>query len=290
LLQIFVDSFINHLRVERGLSINTLLSYKRDLEQFQRWLDNNGLDKVNSSIVGKYLASLKEKNLSPSSIARKLSSIKMFYRFLLTEGIINENPAQEISSPRQGRKIPTYLSLKEVKELLEAPSTSSLLGIRDKAILECLYATGMRISELVNLNTEDIDLNTGWVKVQGKGSRERMIPLTGEAIKWIKEYLEKRDTNNKKSSPLFCNRYGRRLSRQFCWKIVKKYAQKAGIKKKISPHTLRHSFATHLLSGEADLRSVQELLGHVNISTTQIYTHITQERLKKVYKKYHPRA
>jgi integrase/recombinase XerD len=240
--------------------------------------------------MSKYMANLRERGLSPSSISRKLSVVKMFYRYLLTEGIISEDPTQSITAPRRGRKIPSYLSLEEVESLLEVPSVNSLLGLRDKALLEFLYATGLRISELTSLNIGEVNLNSGWLKVRGKGHRERMVPLGGEAIKWISKYLKERKEEKKRSAPLFCNRYGKRLSRQSCWKIVKKYAGRAGITKVISPHTLRHSFATHLLSADADLRSVQELLGHVNISTTQIYTHITQERLKKIYKKYHPRA
>jgi len=271
-----IDSFLEHLRVERGLAGNTVYSYKRDLEQFKKWL-NHDLKEVNSRVMGEYIGNLREKGLSSSSISRKLSVVKMFYRYLLAEGIIGEDPTQSITAPRRGRKIPSYLSL-------------ALLGLRDKALLEFLYATGLRISELTSLNIGQVNLNTGWLKVRGKGYRERMVPLGGEAIKWMNKYLRERNEEKNRTSPLFCNRYGKRLSRQSCWKIVKKYARKAGINKVISPHTLRHSFATHLLSAEADLRSVQELLGHVNISTTQIYTHITQERLKKIYKKYHPRA
>ncbi len=283
-----IDSFIDYLRVERGLSTNTISAYRVDLSQFKKWLPSD-IFRVSSLIVGKYGFFLRNKGLLTSTISRKLSAIRMFYRFLLAEGIVSENPAQAVVSPRRGRKIPVYLSLTEVEKLLEAPSIDSLVGLRDKTILECLYAAGLRISELTSLNRKDANLNSGWLKVQGKGSRERMVPLGGEAIRWIRRYLRKKEEGDR-NSPLFSNRYGKRISRQSCWKMVKKYTQKVGIKKIISPHTLRHSFATHLLSADADLRSVQELLGHVNISTTQIYTHITQERLKKIYKKYHPRA
>ena len=287
--QITIDSFLDYLRIERGLSPNTILSYRVDLEQFKKWLGSDMLS-ISSSVVGKYASFLKDtRRLSTSSVSRKLSAIRMFYRFLQAEGAITENPAQAVVSPRRGRKIPSYLSLKEVEKLLEAPDTTSPVGLRDKAILECLYATGLRISELVSLNRRDLNLASGWLKVQGKGSRERMVPLGKEAIKWLNRYLRERE-GVRKDSPLFCNRYGERISRQSCWKIIKKYARIAGINKVISPHTLRHSFATHLLSRDADLRSVQELLGHVSISTTQIYTHITQERLIKIYKKYHPRV
>jgi len=287
--QITIDSFLDYLRIERGLSPNTILSYRVDLEQFKKWLGSDMLS-ISSSVVGKYASFLKDtRRLSTSSVSRKLSAIRMFYRFLQAEGAITENPAQAVVSPRRGRKIPSYLSLREVEKLLEAPDTTSPVGLRDKAILECLYATGLRISELVSLNRRDLNLASGWLKVQGKGSRERMVPLGKEAIKWLNRYLRERE-GVRKDSPLFCNRYGERISRQSCWKIIKKYARIAGINKVISPHTLRHSFATHLLSRDADLRSVQELLGHVSISTTQIYTHITQERLIKIYKKYHPRV
>ena len=283
-----VDSFLDYLRVERGLSVNTLSSYRIDLQQFTTWLSSD-VSSVSPSLVGKYASYLKSKGLAPSSVARKLSAIRMFYRFLLAEGIVSENPAQAVSSPRRGRKIPAYLSLKEVEKLLEMPSLDSPVGLRDKAMLESLYATGLRISELVGLNRRDLNMRYGWLKAQGKGSRERMVPLGKEAIRWIRKYLKQRKDDDE-DFPLFCNRYGTRISRQSCWKMVKKYTRKTGIRKVISPHTLRHSFATHLLSGDADLRSVQELLGHVNISTTQIYTHISQERLRKVYKQYHPRA
>lgn len=286
--QIPIDSFLDYLGVERGLSPHTLSSYRIDLKQFEKWLPCN-ISEVSSAKIGEYVSFLKNKGLSVSSISRKLSAIRMFYRFLLVEGVVGENPVQGVVSPRRGQKIPTYLSFKEVEKLLEAPLPTSSNGLRDKAILELLYATGLRISELINLNRRDLNLNSGWVKVRGKGSSERMVPLGREAARWIGRYLKKRGGKDK-DFPLFCNRYGERLSRQSCWKMVKKYARKALIKKVISPHTLRHSFATHLLSRDADLRSVQELLGHVNISTTQIYTHITQERLRKIYKKYHPRA
>jgi len=286
--QIPISSFLDHLRVERGLSPHTLSSYKEDLKQFESWLPCE-IYEVTPSLMGEYISFLKNKGLSTSSISRKLSAVRMFYRFLLAESIVNENPAQGVISPRRGRRIPTYLSLKEVERLLDAPLTVSPFGLRDKAILEFLYATGLRVSELVSLNRRDINLSSGWVKVKGKGSHERMVPVGREALNWIRRYLKERKDKSK-DSPLFCNRYGERLSRQSCWEIIKKYAKKAGINKVISPHVLRHSFATHLLSRDADLRAVQELLGHVNISTTQIYTHVTQERLRRIYKKYHPRA
>ncbi|TKJ45963.1 site-specific tyrosine recombinase XerD [Candidatus Aerophobetes bacterium Ae_b3b] len=284
-----MEPFIDYLSIERGLSPNTLQAYRRDLCQFRDWLKKEFLQ-VDSALIGNYLATLREKGNKSRTLNRKLSVVRMFYKFLYTEGKIDHNPVEGVSSPRLGRKIPSFLSEKEVEALLEAPSVDEPYGSRDRAILEVVYGAGLRISELVNLNLTDLNLKGGWVKVLGKGSKERIVPLGREACRWVRIYLRKRRIETTDKLSLFCNRYGKRLSRQACWKITKKYSQKSGITKKISPHTLRHSFATHLLSRDADLRFVQELLGHTNISTTQIYTHITQERLKKVYKKYHPRA
>lgn len=284
-----IEPFIDYLSIERGLSPNTLQAYRRDLCQFRDWLKKEFLQ-VDSALIGNYLATLREKGNKSRTLNRKLSVVRMFYKFLYTEGKIDHNPVEGVSSPRLGRKIPSFLSEKEVEALLEAPSVDEQYGSRDRAILEVVYGAGLRISELVNLNLTDLNLKGGWVKVLGKGSKERIVPLGREACRWVRIYLRKRRIETTDKLSLFCNRYGKRLSRQACWKIIKKYSQKSGITKKISPHTLRHSFATHLLSRDADLRFVQELLGHTNISTTQIYTHITQERLKKVYKKYHPRA
>ena len=286
---LFLNAFLEYLSVERGLSSNTIDAYRRDLQQYSKWLRGNIL-KADSTLVGEYIARLRGKKCAPSSISRKLSVIRTFYRFLYIEGKIDHNPLEEISSPPRGRKIPIYLSEKEVDSLINAPSLDNLYGIRDRTILEVLYGAGLRISELVNLNTTDLNLRKGWLKVSGKGSKEHLLPLGGKACSWINRYLEEKGEEKKREVPLFCNRYGNRISRQACWKIIKKYASKAGLVKNVSPHTLRHSFATHLLSGDADLRVVQELLGHANIDTTQIYTHISQERLRKVYKKYHPRA
>ncbi|MBA7470967.1 Tyrosine recombinase XerD [subsurface metagenome] len=284
-----IEPFIDYLSIERGLSPNTLQAYRRDLCQFRDWLKKEFLQ-VDSALIGNYLATLREKGNKSRTLNRKLSVVRMFYKFLYTEGKIDHNPVEGVSSPRLGRKIPSFLSEKEAEALLEAPSVDEQYGSRDRAILEVVYGAGLRISELVNLNLTDLNLKGGWVKVLGKGSKERIVPLGREACRWVRIYLRKRRIETTDKLSLFCNRYGKRLSRQACWKITKKYSQKSGITKKISPHTLRHSFATHLLSRDADLRFVQELLGHTNISTTQIYTHITQERLKKVYKKYHPRA
>jgi len=284
-----IRSFLDYLRVERGLSSHTIEAYRSDLTQYVKWLKKDVLQ-VDHSLIGKYVATLREKGCGSPSIARKLSAIRMFYKFLNIEGKSDRNLLEGITSPRSGRKIPSYLSLREVERLLDAPSSSDLCGTRDKAILELLYGAGLRISELVNLNISDLDLRHRWVRVLGKGSKERIVPVGRKACQCIRVYLREREIKKGEEVPLFCNRYGKRISRQACWKAIKKYAQRAGITKRISPHTLRHSFATHLLARDADLRSVQELLGHSNIGTTQIYTYITQERLRRVYKKYHPRA
>jgi len=271
-----IEPFIDYLSIERGLSPNTLQAYRRDLCQFRDWLKKEFLQ-VDSALIGNYLATLREKGNKSRTLNRKLSVVRMFYKFLYTEGKIDHNPVEGVSSPRLGRKIPSFLSEKEVEALLEAPSVDEPYGSRDRAILEVVYGAGLRISELVNLNLTDLNLKGGWVKVLGKGSKERIVPLGREACRWVRIYLRKRRIETTDKLSLFCNRYGKRLSRQACWKIIKKYGQKSGITKKISPHTLRHSFATHLLSRDSDLRFVQELLVHTNISTTQIYTHITQE-------------
>lgn len=286
--QALIDAFLDYLRVERGLSSNTLSSYTTDMQQFVHWLSGE-IPAVSRETIGEYAGYLASSGLAPSSVARKLSTVRTFYRFLLTEGTIRENPADAVASPRAGRRIPSYLSLREVERLLEAPQGASERVLRDRAILELLYGTGLRVSELVGLNRGDVNLNSGWVRVQGKGSRERMLPVGRKAILQMKYYLRASNLVGRDDS-VFRNRYGRRLSRQSCWKMIRKYAREAGVRKHVSPHVLRHSFATHLLLKDADLRSVQELLGHASISTTQIYTHITREHLKSVYKRYHPRA
>lgn len=283
------SSFLDYLQVERGLSPHTIGAYRRDLSQFFSWIQDDVL-KIDSAQIGRFIRTLREKGYEPSSITRKLSTVRMFYKFLHLEGKVKSSPLEGISSPRLGRKLPAYLSEKEMSDLLSAPPTESLLGVRDKAILEVLYGGGLRISEVVNLDISDLNLRGGWVRVMGKGAKERIVPLGRVACQWVRTYLRERKEEPKSSVALFFNRYGRRLSRQACWKIIKKWAKDAGINKPIFPHTLRHSFATHLLSRDADLRFIQEMLGHANISTTQIYTHVTSERLRRVYKKYHPRA
>ena len=283
-------SFLDYLQVERGLSPHTIAAYRRDLSQFMAWIGND-VAKVDSAQIGKFLGILREKGYQSSSISRKLSTVRMFYKFLRLEGKVKRFPLEGITSPRLGRKLPAYLSEKEISDLLSAPSTKGpLLDLRDKAILEVLYGGGLRISEAVNLNISDLNLKGGWVRVMGKGAKERMVPLGRVACRCVRTYLKARDKEADGRAALFCNRYGMRLSRQACWKIIKKWARRARINKPIFPHALRHSFAIHLLSRDADLRFIQEMLGHSNVSTTQIYTFVTGERLKRIYKKYHPRA
>jgi len=294
-----LDEFLNYLVVERGLSKNTLESYSRDLNKYLEYLESCGvldikdIKETSSSHIISFISTLKKKGLATKTTARNLVAIKMFYKFLVNENYLKENPAVKIESPKTWVRLPNTLTLNEVERLLDQPDTKSPLGIRDSAMLELLYATGLRVSELILLSLNDINLDVGYLIAFGKGNKERIVPIGNQAIKKVKEYLlssRKKLLKNSNSLYLFLNRSGQPLSRQGFWKIVKKYTFKAGIKKNITPHTLRHSFATHLLERGADLRSVQTMLGHVDISTTQIYTHITKERLKKLHSELHPRA
>jgi integrase/recombinase XerD len=287
------DQFIHHLRVEKGLSRNTIESYSRDLTRYFDFLEKNSLDPLRASQINimDYVSSLAGP-LSIRSIARNLSSLKVFYRFLVSDGKIQTNPARLISNPKLPRRLPGVLSGEEVERLLAAPDASSSRGLRDRAMLELLYASGLRVSELVGLRVANINLEAGWVRTIGKGSKERMVPMGAKAQQCLKEYLAcSRPSLLKKrsSSSLFVTSRAKPMSRQAFWKIVKRCSLLAGIKKEISPHSLRHSFASHLLEHGADLRSVQIMLGHADISTTQIYTHVTRERLKQIHEKYHPR-
>jgi integrase/recombinase XerD len=236
---------------------------------------------------------LKKKNLSAKTIVRNLVAIRTFFRFLIQEGILGTNPIEDLESPKVAKTLPEILTLKEIEQLLEQPNLKTPLGMRDRAMLEILYATGMRVSELTHLPTHQVNLEGGYVLLYGKGSKERVVPLGSEAMKWITLYLKKSRgvlAKGKESPFLFINRSGKGMSRQRFWKNLKDYARRAGLRKRISPHLLRHSFASHLLERGADLRSVQMMLGHVDISTTQIYTHVTGERLKKIHQRYHPRG
>jgi integrase/recombinase XerD len=290
-----IETFLNYLSVERGLANNTILSYRQDLSLYMDFLEGRHIDalsKIERKDITNFMLSQKDRGVSPNSIARRLAAIRMFHRFLARERIITSDPTNLVDTPKLWKKIPDTLSLNEVERLIAQPDIRQRQGLRDKAILETLYATGMRVSEAVNLKKDNVNLDIGFLRCFGKGNKERVIPLGKKAIASIKRYLEisrPRLLKNKTSEFLFVSRFGRKTSRQSFWKMIKKYARSAQIKKPIRPHILRHSFATHLLERGADLRSVQEMLGHSNISTTQIYTHVNKERLKSIHKMFHPR-
>ena len=291
-----IDVFLNYLSVERGLSQNTIVSYRRDLQVYLDYLKDrqhiNSLNQTDKSQITEFMLLLKNQGLNTNSISRKLAAIKTFYRFMVREKIIRRDPTSLMESPKLWRRIPSTLSIDEVEALIAQPDLRKRGGIRDKAILEMLYATGMRVSELAQLELSDINLDVGFVRCLGKGNKERIIPLGRKAVMCLDRYIQKeRPYFLKKSSShvLFLTRLNKGISRQSIWKMMKKYARCARIKKEIRPHILRHSFATHLLEGGADLRSVQEMLGHSDISTTQVYTHINKDRLKIIHRKFHPR-
>jgi len=291
-----IHEFINYLSVERGLAINTLESYGRDLRQYSEFLetdDETPLDSVSRTTILNYLLYLQSQGKATATIARRLAALKAFYQFLMREKRINADPTANLESPKLEKRLPKVLSVSEVERLLAQPEPGQPAGIRDRAMLELLYATGIRVSELVSLDVADVNLEMGYIKCSGKGSKERIVPLGTLAIQSCRDYLgaaRLRLVREREEQALFVNHHGHRLTRQGFWKIVKKYAEDAKIDKEITPHTLRHSFATHLLENGADLRSVQEMLGHADISTTQIYTQVTRGRLKEVYAKAHPRA
>lgn len=291
-----IKDFISYLSVERGLATNTLESYQRDLIKYLNFLKERQLgcfEDASRKTITQFLLKEREKGLSPATLTRNLASIRSFYNFLLQEQIVQNNPAAEAETPRQEKKLPRVLSFQDVELLLEQPKTGNPFGLRDKAMLELLYATGIRVSELVFLDINSINLKTGFLRCEGKGSKERIIPLGSMALLSLREYLRSgrpKLLKNKNEKAFFLNQHGRRLTRQGFWKIFKKYTLKADISKEITPHSLRHSFATHLLENGADLRSVQEMLGHADISTTQIYTQVTKRRIKEIYNQTHPRA
>lgn len=294
-MEAIVQKFINFLERDKRLSTNTLQSYKRDIEQYISYLGDIKLHNIantNKTTVIAYLLHLQKKGRATSTISRNLASIRSFYQYSAKNKLIESDPTYELESPKVEKKIPQILSTKEVELLLDQPKCVDLKGFRDKAMLELLYATGIRVTELINLNTEDISLEMGNIRCY-KGSRERLIPIYPMAITAIAEYLEKarglliQDSNEK---ALFVNINGKRLTRQGFWKIIKQYKNQAKINKDITPHTLRHSFAAHLLENGADLRSIQEMLGHSDISSTQIYAQIAKNKIKDIYKKTHPRA
>ena len=290
----YVLEYTAFLKVEKRQSVNTIEAYSHDVTRFAEYLLNMGLDEVKTSDVRSFLVFLrKEKGLAPSSVARCLSSIKSFYEYMLVENLILENPTETISSPRPWRKIPNVMSIEEVDALINAPDILTLAGIRDLAMLELIYATGLRVSELVSMKISAIDLDVGYLRSLGKGSKERIVPIGDIAKNAIEAYVAKaRPLFQKKgrSDSLFLTRHGNSMTRQSFWKIIKKYSIKANIEADVTPHALRHAFATHLLERGADLRSVQMMLGHSNISSTQIYTHVLRERMQDVHERFHPRA
>ena len=282
-----IDKYLTYLEIEKNYSPHTLLNYKIDLVEFFQFLGPKELEKVDYLFLRRYLASLKERKLKPRSMARKISSLRSFYKFLNREGYLKDNPAALLMTPKLDKPLPKFLSVDEMKVFIESPQTDTEAGLRDRAILETLYSTGIRVSELVGLNVDTMDLIGSIAKVAGKGKKERLVPVGNKATQAIRNYLNKR---RGQAQALFLNKNGKRLTVRGVYNITDKYIKQVSATKNISPHVLRHSFATHMLDRGADLRSVQELLGHVSLSTTQIYTHVSTERLKKVYDKAHPRA
>lgn len=289
-----VEDFFLYLRMEKGFSENTLQAYLNDLNRFVDYMEQLGIGSLGSVKIehlSDYIAYL-SKDMSKRSVARNISSLRTFFKFLRSRGYISQNPTRLLDSPRLPKHIPETMSLEEVMALIAAPDVNNPQGLRDRAILELMYATGLRISELVQLRLLNLNLDAGFVRTVGKGTKERVVPMGEVAIYWIREYLDRSRPlllKGKESPYLFVTQRARAFTRQGVWKLIKAYALKAGIRKEISPHTLRHSFASHLLMGGADLRAVQVMLGHSDISTTQIYTHVTKSHLIEVHKKYHPR-
>jgi len=290
-----VAGFLDYVRVEKGLAPNTVISYRRDLQGFVEYLNQIGKDVAITSRedVRDFLASLYARGLAARSVARHLVSVRSLFQFLIESGNLGADPTAEVESPQLGYSLPKYLTAEEVEALLRQPDPAKPEGLRDKAMLEVLYATGLRVSELVNLEGQDFDVNLGIVRCRGKGNKERLVPVGKSALRALALYVEQGRSSFAKGrdlSFLFLNRRGKPLTRVGFWKILSRYGRAAGIKTPITPHLVRHSFATHLLERGADLRSIQLMLGHSDISTTQVYTHVLKERLKQVYRAHHPRA
>jgi integrase/recombinase XerD len=298
-LQPEVEAFLSSLQA--GFSENTILAYQNDLNQLVKFVgsklgssDTLQWSQVNRDLLMSYILNLKERHYSATTVARKIAAVRSFFAYLVKEGKLKTDPARSLGLPRVGKTLPKPISIYQVRQLLEQPAKlNTPEAKRDKAMLELVYASGMRVSELVGLNVEDVNLGEKYVRCLGKGSKERIIPVHDQAVDFIKEYItaaRPKLIRNKIEKALFLNRLGERLTRQGFWQLLKGHAKSAGLGDAITPHTLRHSFATHLLSGGADLRAVQTLLGHANISTTQVYTQVTTERVRQVYDKSHPRA
>ena len=292
-----IDNFLDALWSERGLSKNTLAAYGRDLKAWAQWLESENaltLLAADATVLQQYLAFKGKEGAKASSMARVLSSLRRFYRYQVRQGSMMEDPTALIDAPRIGRSLPNTLSEAQVDDLLEAPDTDQMLGLRDRAMLELLYASGLRVSELISLDLSQVNLQMGVVQVIGKGNKERLVPLGDVAVDWMSEYLSISRPQLMQGQGVcdqaFVTRRGKGMTRQAFWYLIKRYAVNAGIEQALSPHTLRHAFATHLLNHGADLRVLQMLLGHSDLSTTQIYTHIAQARLQEVHKQHHPRG
>lgn len=288
-------SYINYIKLEKGLTYNTILAYEMDLDKFSAFLGKRQLAivDVDRSAVIDFLNSLHQRGLDSRSISRALATLRNFFQFLVFEETLNKNPCEDIESPKVWKSLPKVLSIEEVDLLLSQPNLSTTRGIRDRAMIEVLYATGLRVSELVSLRLRELSLDLGYLTCIGKGSKMRVVPLGRSALQHLESYLKSariQILKGKASDFVFVNRHGAQLTRQGFWKLIREYGRKANIRMELNPHLLRHSFATHLLQRGADLRSVQLMLGHADISTTQIYTHIVKERLKNLYLQHHPRA
>jgi integrase/recombinase XerD len=296
-MKALIAEFLNYVSVERGLAKNTLMAYERDLGAYGAYLEKTAGVKDPNGIthqhIGAYMLVQKKNKMAATSICRSLAAIRMFHRFLVRESFAKEDPTGLVDTPKLWQRIPDVLTSSEVTAMINAASGKDAQSIRDCAMLELFYASGLRVSELVALRLEDVNLETGIVICMGKGSKERLIPVGGKAREALEKYLGKariKLVKGRAESAIFISRLGKKMSRQSAWKTIKFYARKAGVKKNIKPHTMRHTFATHLLEHGADLRSVQEMLGHADISTTQIYTHVDKERLRRVHKEFHPRG
>ena len=290
------QKYIKHLQVERGISTYTVRNYSTDIQGFLDFLGSNGvtsLSKVDRAMMRRYLGWLQEQGIARGSISRKLSALRSFYRYLMRENLVNSEPMSSLSAPKLEQRLPTFLSIEDAVRLVEAPDTSTPNGMRDRAILELLYAAGLRLSEIVDLNIGDIDLNSRQIRAWGKGSKERIVLMGRPAAEALRRYLKSGRTRlqgKKKTPALFLNRFGERIARRRIEYIIKKYAVKSGLDMRVYPHILRHTFATHMLDGGADLRSVQELLGHARLATTQVYTHVSQNQIRRTYLAAHPRS
>jgi integrase/recombinase XerD len=292
--RLLLPDYLAVLLVERGLAANSVVAYRRDLEAFGRWLATRGLDAAacERAHLRRYLTDLRGRGLAARSAARALAALRGLYRYMVERGVARQDPTLDLESPKLMRSLPYFLSAQEIEVLLAAPDLSRPLGLRDRAMLETLYATGVRVSELVGLTVNQLRLDPGYVRVWGKGSKERIVPVGSQARKWLALYLEEArpGLDRKRQEALFLTVRGQGMSRQCFWQLLKRYGRAAGITTHLSPHVLRHSFATHLLEHGADLRAVQAMLGHADISTTEIYTHVTRERLRTLYDSKHPRA